>query len=263
MEAKATGKDIIVAVLDNMHASAEPLLYRTLVPSHYDIYLHEDDYNRLSGVFPSIRAECERALDEELANLGKKGFALLPGLKSKPPKFEAAEKGWSIQFHLDEDEELSPGDLLVDSRLSLPSRVEYGAGTQTQRSETIRSGGETRRLRKYTEPAADAGAAVAKLAYKDKDGQDREFLMTAAEISVGRGGQAAFCDLELDCPADISRQHFYLRLDKESNQFLIQDVSKFGTSVNGKKLAPKEWIHLPSKATIGLADKMTIEFQQL
>jgi hypothetical protein len=261
MASKVTGRDIILAVLDNMRESAEPLLYRTLVPSHYDIYLHPDDYGRLSGIFASIREECIEALNKELAGLGKKGLARLPGLKASSSKYEAAEKNWAIAFHQDEDEELAPGDLLIDSRLSLPSPIEYGAGTRTQRSETIRSGGETRKLGKYQQELQENAVPIAKLVYKDKDGQEREYLMTAAEISVGRGGHSVFCDLELDGPADVSRQHFYLR--QENAEFFIQDVSKFGTSANGNKLVPKEWTRLPSKALISLADKVTMEFQQL
>jgi hypothetical protein len=169
-----------------------------------------------------------------------------------------------VKFHIDENEELAPGDILIDSRLALPSPVEYGAGTKTQRSETIRSGGETRKLRKYREEAKhEDAAALARISYRDKEGRDREFLMTSQEISAGRGGRTEFCDLELDGFADVSRQHFYLRQDPETREFLIQDVSKFGTSVNGKKLAPKEWVRLPSKATITLADVVTIEFQKL
>jgi len=87
--------------------------------------------------------------------------------------------------------------------------------------------------------------------------------MKSSEISVGRGGRNEFCDLELEGPADISRQHFYLRQDPKTGEFFIQDVSKFGTSINGKRLTPKEWVSLPSKATIVLADRMTVEFQQL
>jgi hypothetical protein len=264
MSLKATGRDIIVAVLENMHESAEPLLYRTLVPSHYDIYLHPSDYARLSGIFAGIREECIAALDKELAGLGKKGFTFLPGLKSGSSRYEAAEKNWAIEFHQDEDEELSPGDLLVDSRLALPSPVEIGAGTQTQRFKTVRSGGETKKLQKYQQESPSENAApLAKLVYMDKDGGQCEYLMRAAEISVGRGGQTEFCDLELSGSADISRKHFYLRLDKEMNEFFIQDVGKFGTSVNGNRIAPKEWTRLPSKATITLADRMIIEFQQL
>jgi hypothetical protein len=263
MSLKATGRDIILAVLENMRESAEPLLYRTLVPSHYDIYLHPADYARLSGIFSGIREECIEALDKGLAGLGKKGFTFLPGLKSSASRYEAAEKNWAVEFHQDENEELSPGDLLVDSRLALPSPIEIGAGTQTQRFKTVRSGGETKKLQKYQELPSDNVKPLAKLIYKDKDGNECEYLMIAVEISVGRGGQSEFCDLQLIGPADISRQHFYLRLDKDTNRFFIQDVSKFGTLVNGNKIAPKEWTSLPSKASITLAGRMIIEFQQL
>jgi hypothetical protein len=263
MNPKATGRDIILAVVDNMRESAEPLLYRILVPSHYDVYLHPDDYGRLSGIFASIRKEAMEALNKELAGLGKKGLSRLPGLKPSSSKYEAAEKDWVITFHQDEDEELAPGDLLIESRLSLPSPIEYGAGTRTQRSETLRSGGETRKLRKYQQESQEEAVPKAKLVYHDKDGREREYLMRAAEISIGRGGHSVFCDLEMDGPADISRQHFYLKHEEESKEFFIQDVSKFGTSVNGNTLVPKEWTPLPSKASITLAGKVTIEFQQL
>jgi len=261
MNVKASAKDIILAILDNMQESGEPLLYNTLVPSYYDVYLHHDDYSRLSVIFPRIREEAVQALDARLADLNRKGFSL-PGLQSKI-KYEAAEKDWSIKLHIDENDELAPGDILVDSRLALPSPVEFGVGTKTQRSETIRSGGETRRLRTRQQDEKAGGEAVGRLSYKDKEGRDCEFLIAKAEISVGRGGRSEFCDLELDGPADISRQHFYLRQDPETREFFIQDVSKFGTAVDGTKLASKEWVRLPSKATIVLADRMAIEFQQI
>ena len=87
--------------------------------------------------------------------------------------------------------------------------------------------------------------------------------MTAREISIGRGGRTEYCDLELDGPVDISRQHFYLRQDDETREFFIQDVSKFGTTVNGKEIEHKKWVSLPAKAKIGLAGKMVIEFESL
>lgn len=260
MEPRATGKDIILAVVENMQQSCEPLLYNTLVPSHYDVYLHRSDYERLSPVLSRIRDESVQALEAKLAELNKRG--LLPGLKKTT--YEPAEKNWSVKFHVDENDELVPGDVLIDSRLALPQPVEYGAGTKTQRSSTLRSGGETKKLGKRLQPEPAEGApALARLSYKDQNGAECEYLMTSAEISIGRGGRNEFCDLELNAPADVSRQHVYLRRDPESGEFFIQDVSKFGTSVNGQKLAPKEWVRIPPKTTIVLADRLTIEFQQL
>jgi len=264
METKASGKDIILAILDNMRQSGEPLLYRTLLPSHFDVYLHREDYSRLSSVFNIIRDECVKALDQELTGLNKQGFSLLSALKPKPPKYETAQRGWSIKYYIDENNELSPGDIMVDSRIALPATAEYSVGTKTQRAETISSGGETRMLRKFQEgEKKENPPAHARLAYKDKEGRAREYLMTSAEISIGRGGHSEFCDLELDGPTDISRQHLYLRLDSETREFFIQDVSRFGTSVNGEKLKHKEWIRLQTKSIIVLANAMEIEFEQL
>lgn len=263
MDAKATGKDIILAILDNMRESQEPLLYSTLVASHYDVYLNKVDHERLTGILPKIHEEAKRALKDELALIQGKGRSLLPGLKSTRPKPEAAESDWSIRFHIDEDEELAPGDILIDSRLTLPQPMEYGTGSKTQRMVTVRSGGETKRLRSFQDAGSSGPKNLAKLAYVDKKGEMQVYMMTSPEISVGRGGRAEYCDLELDGIVDVSRQHFYLRLDEKTGEFFIQDVSRFGTSVDGRKLAHKEWVPIPAKAKIKLADKLIIEFERL
>jgi hypothetical protein len=210
METKASGKDIILAVLDNMRESCEPLLYETLAPSHFSVYLHRDDYSRLSTIFPKIREEGYKALDEELAKLNKfnkKSFSFRS--RSKASKVSVASTNWSVNFYADENNELSVGDILIHSQLSLPNQIEYGVGTKTQRSETLHSGGETKRLRKIQiEEKPDNQPAFARLSYKGKDGKNCEYFMTSAEISVGRGGKTEFCDLLVEGPADVSRQHF-------------------------------------------------------
>jgi hypothetical protein len=57
MDAQATAKEVIPAVLDSMRESSEPLLHGVLVPSYYDVCLHHEDYHRLSTVLPGIREE--------------------------------------------------------------------------------------------------------------------------------------------------------------------------------------------------------------
>lgn len=265
MDTKASARDIILAIVDNMRESGEPMLQTTLVPSHYDVYLHQGDHDRLSGIFSRITNEAEQALDAELTALNKKGASLFAGRSSKGMRFEAAEKNWSVKFHVDENQELTPGDILVDSRLALPAPLDFGVGTSTQRSATISSGGETRKIFRGEETKGAAGSAapeLARLSYQTSDGGEKEFLMTAPEISVGRGGRNEFCDLVLDA-ADISRRHFYLKRDPETREFFIQDVSRYGTAVDGEKLAPKAWVRLRSKATITLAERFSIEFQAL
>lgn len=263
MDTKASARDIILAIVENMRESGEPLLQTTLVPSHYDVYLHEGDHRRLFGVFSRIRGEVEQALDAELTALNKKGSSLFAGRLSKGMRFEAAEKSWSVKFHVDENGELAAGDILVDSRLALPAPPEFGVGTSTQRSATISSGGETRKIVRREETKGESASALARLSYQASDGGRREFLMTTPEISVGRGGRNEFCDLILEAPADISRRHFYLKRDPETRDFFLQDVSRYGVAVDGERVAPKAWTRLRSKATITLADRLSIEFQAL
>jgi hypothetical protein len=263
MSAKALGKDIIGAIVANLQEAREPLRYSTLVPSIYDVYLHPDDHDRLAGVFPRIRDEARRALAEEVARLDGRKKRLLPGLSSHGTKHQPVESDWYIQFHKDEDEELAPGDILVDSQLTLPPEKEYGAGGKTQRNVTVTSSGETRKLKRSQEEPKPSAAAIARLVYQDRAGNQKVFMMTSEEISIGRGGRTEYCDLELDAPPDISRQHFYLRRDESTREFFIQDVSRFGTTVNGKGIEPKQWVPLPARARIGLAGKMAIDFETL
>jgi hypothetical protein len=259
---KATAKDIILAIVDNMRESTEPLVYSSVVASIYDVYLNTSDYDRLAGLFPKMREEASRALTEELGRSGAKERSFFGGPKRKREKRESAEGDWQVAFHRDEDDELAPGDILVDSRLMMPPQTEYGVGSKTQRTLTLRSGGETRKLRK-SEEQPQRSEALARLAYQDKHGERREYLMTLPEIAIGRGGRAEFCDLELEAPPDISRQHCYLRKDETTREFFIQDVSKFGTTVNGHEIAPKQWVRIPARATIGLANKLVIDFESL
>lgn len=109
MDARATGKEIILAILENMRESQEPLLFTTLVASHYNVYLHRQDYERLAAILPRIRDEARRALKDELGRVQGTRRSLIPGLKRNGPKTEAAESEWHVKFHLDEDEELAPG----------------------------------------------------------------------------------------------------------------------------------------------------------
>jgi len=263
MNDKAVGKDIILAIVENMLESMEPLLYTTIVPSHYDVYLHQADYDRLAGIFPKIQDQARQALDEEIARLSRKERSLLPGFKSAASRVETAEECSYIKFHKAEDGEIKPGEILVDSRLTLPPAQEYGVGAKTQRTVTVRSGGETRKLQTIQEPPASERPAVAKITYVDKEGRRQEYRMSSQEIAIGRGGRAEYCDLALDGPTDISRQHFYVRHDETTRDFFIQDVSKFGTSVNGKRITPKEWVRLPPKARITMADKVEMDFEAL
>lgn len=258
-QAKATGRDIILAIVENMEQALEPLLFSTVAPSRFDVYLHEDDHNRISGILDRILSESKRALDARVRRMNTK-----PLFGSDPIKVEPAEGDWFIRLLKSEEEDFQPGDILVDSALSMPVRPEFGVGAKTQRVVTVRSRGESRRIRSYEEEAPPAEPRLARFNYNDRNGQRREIFMTKKDILVGRGGENIPCDLELSSVEDVSRSHFYLRLDEEKGrEFWIQDVSRFGTAVNGKRLEKGQWTLLPVKAVIRLAEKVDLEFEAL
>ena len=64
-----TGKRIILEIVREMREGLHPLLYSRVAPGLYCVYLHPEDFARIEGLVPRIRAEAGRALSEELSRL--------------------------------------------------------------------------------------------------------------------------------------------------------------------------------------------------
>src|SRR5690606_28049834 len=159
-EERATGKDIILDIVENMRAYQEELLYSSMVPTQFVVHLHRADHDRLEGIFPSIVAEARRALDEALSRQNRQsGPEWLRKLRGAPPPAQPAQDAWTITFHRDENDELGPGDVLVESRLALPQPLELGGGNRTRRITTTRLGNVTStRSQVLDEPAVLSSA---------------------------------------------------------------------------------------------------------
>ena len=110
----------------------------------------------------------------------------------------------------------------------------------------------------------------ARLTYEDEQGP-HVFLMRKDTVSIGRGGSSAWVDVHISGSSKVSREHLRLRVDP-GGQFFIQDVSLWGTSVDGKPIPPAaksaEGVTqpgpeqaLPARARIGLADTVVIDFE--
>ena len=110
----------------------------------------------------------------------------------------------------------------------------------------------------------------ARLTYEDEEGP-HVFLMRKDTVSIGRGGSSAWVDVQVSGSSKVSREHLRLRVDP-GGQFFIQDVSLWGTSVDGKPIPPAvksaEGVTqpgpeqaLPARARIGLADTVVIDFE--
>ena len=331
---RATGKDIILYIVENMRAYQEELLYSSVVPTAFEVHLHPDDYDRLEGIFPAIGAEARRALDEELARQNRRRVPdWLRKLTGPGGPAQPAHDGWTVSFFRDENDELQPGEVVVDSRLTLPQAPELGAGTRTRRITTSRLGPQTstktqvidesppaapvaaappipapasvvRTASPETSPvAADARerpapadeatartvpavaapppatdsdgsspAVFATLTFEDNSGP-RTHAVTQSQVVIGRGGAGYWVDLRVDAAPDVSREHVRLRRDASTGQFFLKDLSLYGTTLNGERVASSIdasggarrdvniEVPLPPVARIGLADMVFLEFR--
>lgn len=291
---RATGRDVILAIGENMRQSLEPLVTKTIAPSLYQVYLHGDDYDHLRTLFGELEAEAKRLLDEELARLNRGSLPALSRLLRKKqdgtpqaPKFVSAEGRWSIRFQEDPNGTLNPGDVEVVSEFARPPEAGYGAGSKTHRISTTRRLGQMTTRRDTVEaaeappgiPAAAATmdsstpSAFARILYQDDRGK-HTFLITKEEIVIGRQAPDVWADLSLDTSLDVSREHARLQRTA-AGTFRIKDLSKLGTTVNGAPLPRSlesadggvrdldRWSDLPDRARIGLAGVVYLDFERL
>jgi pSer/pThr/pTyr-binding forkhead associated (FHA) protein len=112
----------------------------------------------------------------------------------------------------------------------------------------------------------------ARLTYSDDQGA-HTFMMRKDAVSIGRGGSAVWVDVQVITTARVSREHVRIRGDA-SGGFFVQDVSLWGTTVDGAPIPPAvkgpqgvaqpgPEHPLPARARIGLADAITIDFEAL
>src|ERR1700761_3101528 len=116
-EDRATGRDVIEAIAENMESSLEPLVTKTVAPSLYQVYLHNQDHERLRTLFGDIEADAKRHLDQQLARLNrgtvpmggrvlgalglrrrKDGAAGVAEGEASAPRFVSAEGRWVVRF---------------------------------------------------------------------------------------------------------------------------------------------------------------------
>jgi hypothetical protein len=293
---RATGRDVILAIGENMRQSLEPLVTKTIAPSLYQVYLHADDYDHLRTLFGELEEEAKRLLDGELTRLNRGAVPSLSRLLRKKqdgmpqaPKYVSAEGRWTVRFQEDPNGTLNPGDVEVVSEFARPPEAGYGAGSKTHRISTTRRLGQMTTTRKEEmgavpppppPPAAVSAAtmdsatpeAFARILYQDDRGK-HTFLVTKEEIVIGRQAPDVWADLSLDTSLDVSREHARLQRTP-AGAFRIKDLSKLGTTVNGAPLPRSleaadggvrdldRWMDLPDRARIGLAGVVYLDFER-
>lgn len=255
-EGKLTGQVIIDQLIRNMEMGQFEMAYSVLVPCVYSLYLHPEDYTRLSGVMELMKEDARRALSARLAQLNAKPltFALTRGGKDRK-QYKIACKDWALEFFPDSEGSVPAGDVEIHSDLNeTPQPGYHGVKTtllDREPSVPDAAGSETRKTNDRIH---------AEIRYEDDSGPQL-FVMTQNEITVGRGGNDLQVNLALYSNDEVSREHLRLRRDPATGQFAIVDQSRNGTWVNGRRLARGVQEKLPDQAHISVAEVITLLFE--
>jgi hypothetical protein len=279
-----SGQRIWKAIRDELMLNLYPLPCSTLAPSIYHVYLHPDDFSAIEGVVPRIVIEVQRALTAEVekvnAGLERSGRRVLTRLLEREdvPPIEVPPSGWEVHIGADTDGELERGHFGIVSTLSMAAPAEYGGTPTTRIVKSVVGRGRRTSTTEVQQPVPTAALSPAlpdsgeraTLTYEDEQGP-HVFIMRKDSLSIGRGGSSAWVDVQVMTTPKVSREHIRLRRDA-SGRFFIQDVSLWGTSVNGQPLPPGVKTtqgviepgaeqELPPSSRIGLADAVTIQFE--
>jgi hypothetical protein len=260
------GKTIIDQVLRNADAGQFELGYTVLLPCLFNLYLHPDDYARLSGIFPHIRDDARRALQARISQLNNPSSRALVfrSRKSESKEYKIAGSEFVFEFFSDDDGSVPVGDVEIHSELAETPRPGFhGVRTTLIGREPSVQAERSQKVAPpvASEPVVASERIYAEIRYEDDSGPQIYFV-TQDEVSIGRGGDGRVVDLALYSDDDISREHLRLRRDPTRNRFLITDKSMNGTEVDGRKLVRDIEEALPSKATIELAEHVKMQFEQ-
>jgi hypothetical protein len=293
------GDDLIGEVLRNMEEGLFRIRGKSLVPCVYRLYLHPADFEPFRYVLPFIAGEIRVALDARLAkwNRTKRRFAqtllekIGAGEAIEALEVVRASDSWLVEIYPDLDGKLQPGEIEVYSDLGAPQKAEYGAGSLTRRIFPKAADPEPE---PEPDAAPDVAATVASprpefasqataaidpipadenekdestkprafayIHYVDQQGP-KTFEVAKNQMVIGRGGRSYWVDLKLETLPDVSREHCRIRRDAETGRFTIEDLSQFGTAVNGKPVGKNTFMELPPRGTISLAGVLDLKWE--
>ncbi|MBV9303171.1 MAG: DUF3662 domain-containing protein [Acidobacteriaceae bacterium] len=278
---QVTPAEIIQFILEEMEAGICPSYYSNLVPSVYEVYLYTEDFERLRPLEQRMRDEAINALGEKLSTLNrptrKRARLTLGTPKTRMKRYETLGD-WLVSFHENTDDDAQENPLVIHSTFPVAAEPDDRAGTLTERVIKRRSDGQTFATSTQRSGNIDtrrgSGIVYATLSYEDDTGA-HVYQMTKDLIKLGRGAPDRWVDLKLNAKKDVSREHVQIRRDSSSGQFFVKDLSRLGTTVDGKRVPPSiEQVsgeevdknieaRLPNKARIGLAGVLFIDFKAL
>ena len=212
---------------------------------------------------------------------------------SQDMRYEPADGQWHIRFQEDPNGDLEPGEVEVVSEMAVGELVEYGSGSPTEKIKisTTRKLGSSSTTRGTASGASSPGASerptqpvaagptpvpsppaqgaaepsaevVAQLEY-DELGEAKTFELKSDRdlVVIGRGAIDVWVDLRLRTLSDVSRRHTQIRRDANGG-FWIQDLSQYGTSVDGRPVPSDREVELSDGALIDLASVAQLRFRR-
>jgi hypothetical protein len=258
-ENKLNGQVIIGELVRNMELGQFEMNYSVLLPCIFSLYLHPDDYARLSGVMDLIVEDAKRALCARVAQLNAKPGLIGLRRAAKPREYKIASADWVIEFFPDTEGVVPAGDLEVHSDLNETAQPGF-RGTKTTLMDRDPSVTAQRNAPPTVETRRPAEKVFAEIRYEDDSGP-QVFLVTQNLVRIGRGGMDLAMDLALYTNDEVSREHLALRRDAATGQFLIADKSTNGTWVDGKRLKKGVEEPLPDRAQIGVGEVLMLSFE--
>jgi hypothetical protein len=260
-QGKISGRIIIEQLIRNMELGQFEMGYSILAPCIFSLYLHPDDYTRLTGVFDLIRQDAKQALGARLAQWNAKplGLSALRGGKGRKP-YKIAGKDWAFEFFPDSEGEVPLGDVEIHSELNETPQPGYHGTKTTLLDREPSVGTVTARAGVRPETRESGDRVYAEIRYEDDSGPQL-YLMTQDEISVGRGGDDAQVSLALYTNDEVSREHLRVWRDPAAKRFVIVDKSMNGTWLNGKRLVRGVEETLPPKAQISVGEVINLQFE--
>jgi len=261
-QGRLTGRLIVDQLVRNMQLGQFEMAYSTLLPCLFSLYLHPDDYSRLTGVFDLIKEDARRALNQRLEQLNAKplGLGIMRGGKERK-SYKIACRDWSFEFFPDSEGAVPLGDVEIHSELNETPQPGYHGTKTTLLGREPSVGATTGLSRGFSQEEPRIGDHIlAEIRYEDDSGP-QTYLMTQDEISIGRGGDNVWVNVALYTNDEVSREHLLLRRDPTHDRFVIIDKSMNGTWLNGKRLAKGQEVALPQRAEIGIAEVITLKFE--
>ena len=254
------GPVIIEELLRNMELGQFEMNYSVLLPCIFSLYLHPDDYTRLSGVLDLIIEDSKRALRARVAQLNAKPTIWgLGRRRGQPKEYKIASRDWVIEFFPDTEGSVPLGQVEVHSDLNEASKPGF-RGAKTTLMDRDQSITSERTMDAEIETRRASERVYGEIRYEDDSGP-QVYLVTQNIVRIGRGGDDLSMDVALYTNDEVSREQLVLRRDAATGRFWITDKSTNGTWVDGKRLKKGMEELLPDRVQIGVSEVLTLAFE--